>query len=127
LNLAFNWKEKKLLGIKPVKLNAPHPKFYPRGPTFSGTIYSVQHLLKDIPKENMIVTEGPDAASPEEIQAFYDRISQEATANRRKLKLDMSNLFGSHKSYGLLPHKLNKKLPFSYERVFGHTKQKLQS
>lgn len=96
---AFNWKEKKLLQLNQEKVV---PKFLP-----TGYIYSEQEF------NQMVDTSRGDVAY--NLSTMADFEDGEVTVPYNKKKVQVSSLFGSHKSYGLLDEhshikKLNRKL-----------------
>lgn len=116
---AFDWKEKKILKIPDIKLNAPRKKFHPIGVHLQGDFSTIEHLVENIPEEDKITLSGNGEASEEEFQAFLRRIQASNEAKSAEPTLKISQLFGSQKTFGTIGKRTGKKPNFSHKRVFG--------
>mmetsp|Transcript_24397 Transcript_24397/g.18540 ORF Transcript_24397/g.18540 Transcript_24397/m.18540 type:complete len:165 (+) Transcript_24397:126-620(+) len=123
---AFNWKEKKLLGIKSPILNTPRKQFLPQGIHLHGDFRTIEHLLRDIPPEDVVEVDATDETKAlQEIEKMVNRIELERQTKRTQPQININSLFGSSKSVGRLPTKLNKRLNFGRQRV--NRQRELQS
>jgi hypothetical protein len=117
---AFNWKEKKALGIAVVKANAPRKKYFPRGVHLRGDFSTIEHLVKDLPEEDVVNLNPTDPNTNKAVQAMLERLEAERQTRQTTPTLNVAALFGPQKSVGALPRKLNKKVEFSHNRIFGN-------
>lgn len=99
---AFNWKEKKALGIKTVKVNAPRQSYLPRGVHLSGEFDTIAHLVSDLPKGDIVELKPGDKKSEEAIRGLLERIEKDETTRRTQPTLNVASLFGSKKSVGFI-------------------------
>ena len=112
-NTVFNWKEKKLLRLS-IKKEKKETKI-----AESGNWADIAHLFdekKGDVKVNWDV----------EKNFVIDAVDESSQQINSRKQVSMSLLFGTEKSFGLLPKKENvDKLKFSHSRVFGHTRKSL--
>lgn len=108
----FNWKERRLLGLDTLKKKKTKIKD-------SGPLNELLDAIDPNDIEEIVVfTPGMNYTVPPP----EDETTREFRRKDKKT-LNMRQLFGSHKAYGMLPVKVRQ--PFSYERVFGGGKKKL--
>lgn len=76
-----------------------------------------KQIEKQLSDNDFVVTlKGKESTkfNAEEISKLF-----KTDVNTKKV-IDTTMLYGSHKTAGMLPHKHNKKQPFSHRRIFGH-------
>lgn len=110
---AFNWKQKKILGIDGANSNRQF-KLRPYG-----KFEDIKDFIKD--KDVVLPFDGKDKSFEHEVLAAA------IVPESYKKKIDVNQLYGSHKGCGMIPRKNNDlKLGYSYERVFGEKHRKLK-
>ncbi len=100
-------------------MNAPRKKDFPRGVHLAGDFRTIEHLMKNIPSEDIVNLDSNDGDAEAKVKSLLERMEQERVTRQTQPVLNMNSLFGSQKTVGFLPKKLNRQVNFSHKRIFG--------